>query len=157
MELFLIGILFFFSMLALTIEILSGTIKFGLISFFLTLFGTVLTYFFFGLDASIWTLAVSSILNIGAITYSVRSKSWEKFSQKQSIEGKHDDKESERKLLLYPEQIGKTISSLRPNGRVSFDGEIFEARSLNGQFIDFGKEIMIQKIESSKIYVVEMQ
>ncbi len=156
MELFLIGFLFFVAMITLTIEILSGTIKFGLISLFMTLLGTALTYFFFGTDASIWALAVASVFNIGAITYSVRSKSWEKFSQKQIIEGKHDDKESEKKLLLYPEQRGKTISSLRPNGRVNFDGEIFEVRSLNGGFIDVGKEVLIAKIESTKIYVVSV-
>ncbi|WP_338813531.1 NfeD family protein [Bernardetia sp. Wsw4-3y2] len=154
MELFLIGFLFFVAMITLTIEILSGTIKFGVISLFMTLLGTALTYFFFGIDASVWTLFIASIFNIGAIAYSVRSKSWEKFSQKQAIEGKHDDKDTERKLLLYPEQIGKTISSLRPNGRVNIDGEIFEVRSLNGGFIESGKEIMIAKIENSKIYVV---
>ena len=156
MEVFLIGILFFLAMITLTIEILSGTIKFGLISLFLTLFGTALMYYFFGIDASIWALAIASIFNIGAITYSVRSKSWEKFSQKQIIGGKHDDKESERKLFLYAEQEGKTISSLRPNGRVSFDGEVFEVRSVNGEFIDSGKEIKIAKIEGSKIYVVQL-
>ncbi|WP_338791810.1 NfeD family protein [Bernardetia sp. MNP-M8] len=154
MELFLIGFLFFVAMITLTIEILSGTIKFGVISLFMTLLGTALTYFFFGIDASVWTLFIASIFNIGAIAYSVRSKSWEKFSQKQAIEGKHDDKDTERKLLLYPEQRGKTISSLRPNGRVNIDGEIFEVRSLNGGFIESGKEIMIAKIENSKIYVV---
>ncbi|WP_375560924.1 NfeD family protein [Bernardetia sp. OM2101] len=156
MEFILIGILFFFAMVTLTIEILSGTIKFGVISLFLTLLGTAITYFFFGVDASIWTLSIASIFNIGAITYSIRSKTWEKFTQKQIIEGKHDDKESERKLLLYPEQRGKTISSLRPNGRINIDGEIFEVRSLNGGFIDSGKEIMISKIESNKIYVVQL-
>lgn len=156
MEIFLIGILFFFAMVTLIIEVLSGTIKFGLISFFLTLLGTALTYFFFGVGASIWTLSISSIFNIGAITYSIRSKSWEKFSQKQMIEGKHDDKETERKLILYPEQLGKTISSLRPNGRVDFDGETFEVRSINGEFIDFGKEVMIAKIDGSKIYVTSI-
>lgn len=156
MELFLIGILFFFAMTTLVVEILSGTIKFGVISFVLAFLGTALTYFSFGTDASIWTLSIASIFNIGAITYSIRSKTWEKFSQKQMIEGKHDDKESERKLFLYPEQIGKTISSLRPNGRVDFDGEIFEVRSLNGSFIDSGEQIMIAKIESAKIYVTQL-
>ena len=143
-------------MITLTIEILSGTIKFGVISLFLTLLGTALTYFFFGVDASIWTLSIASIFNIGAITYSVRSKSWEKFTQKQMIEGKYDDKETERKLFLYPEQKGKTISSLRPNGRVNFDGEIFEVRSLNGEFIDSGKDVLLAKIESTRIYVVQL-
>ncbi|PIY08128.1 MAG: hypothetical protein COZ18_13875 [Flexibacter sp. CG_4_10_14_3_um_filter_32_15] len=156
MELFLIGFLFFIAMITLTIEILSGTIKFGVISLFLTLLGTALTYFFFGVDASIWTLSIASIFNIGAITYSVRSKSWEKFTQKQMIEGKYDDKETERKLFLYPEQKGKTISSLRPNGRVNFDGEIFEVRSLNGEFIDSGKDVLLAKIESTRIYVVQL-
>ncbi len=156
MELFLIGFLFFVAMITLTIEILSGTIKFGIISLFMTLLGTALTYFSFGVDASIWTLSIASVFNIGAITYSVRSKSWEKFTQKQMIEGKYDDKETERKLLLYPEQRGKTISSLRPNGRVNFDGEIFEVRSLNGEFIESGKEVLIAKIEGSKIYVVQL-
>ncbi len=154
MEIFLISILFFLAMITLTIEILSGTIKFGLISLFLTLFGTALTYYFFGIDTSIWTLSIASVFNIGAIVYSIRSKTWEKFSQKQIIAGKHDDKESERKLFLYPEQEGKTVSSLRPNGRVSFDGEVFEVRSVNGEFIDSGKEIKIAKIEGSKVYVV---
>lgn len=153
MELFLIGLLFFLAMITLTIELLSGTIKFGMISLFLTLLGTALTYFFFGVDASIWVLFISSVFNIGAITYSVRSKSWDKFTQKQVIEGKHDDKETERKLLLYPDQRGRAISSLRPNGRVSFDGEVFEVRSLNGEFIDAGKNVVIAKIEATKIYV----
>ena len=156
MEFFLIGILFFFAMITLLIEILSGTLKFGIISLLLTLFGTALTYYFFGIDSSIWILSIASFFNIGAIMYSIRSKSWEKFSQKQIIEGKHDDKETERKLILYPEQRGKTVSSLRPNGRVSFDGEVFEVRSINGEFIDSGKEIMIAKIEGSKVYVVQL-
>ncbi|WP_291723920.1 NfeD family protein [Bernardetia sp.] len=156
MELFLIGVLFFFAMVTLTIEVLSGTIKFGIISLTLTILATTLTYFFYGIDTAVWTLVVSSVFNVGAITYSVRSKSWEKFSQKHSIEGKHDDKESERKLFLYPTQEGKTVSSLRPNGRVSFDGEIFEVRSLNGGFIDVGKKVAIAKIELNKIYVVPL-
>lgn len=154
MEIFLIGILFLFAMVTLAIEVLSGTIKFGIISLGLTLLGTALTYFFYGIDVSVWTLAISSVFNIGAITYSVRSKSWEKFSQKQSIEAKHDDKESERRLFLYPEQEGKTISTLRPNGRVIFGEEVFEVRSLSGGFIDAGQKVTIAKIESNKIYVV---
>ena len=153
MELFLIGILFLLAMITLTIEVLAGTIKFGIISLVLTLIATSLTYFSYGIDTAIWTLVTASIFNIGAITYSVRSKSWEKFTQKQVIEGKHDDKESERKLFLYPEQEGKTVSSLRPNGRVSFEGEIFEVRSLNGGFIDAGQNVAIAKIELGKIYV----
>lgn len=143
-------------MIALLLEVFSGTIKFGVISFFLMLFGTALTYYYFGIDASLWTFSISSVFNLGAITYSIRSKSWEKFSQKQMIEGKYDDKETERKLMLYPEQRGKAISTLRPNGRVSFDEEVFEVRSLHGEFIEAGKEVMIAKIENTKIYVVSV-
>lgn len=60
----------------------------------------------------------------------------------------------EQKLLIGKTGISATI--LRPSGRVSVDGELYDAISVVG-FIEKGKKVRINKYESSQLYVVEIK
>lgn len=52
-------------------------------------------------------------------------------------------------------KIATTVSTLRPSGKVEFEGELIEVFS-NGPYIDVGKEIEFHRIEGNRIIVREV-
>ena len=49
---------------------------------------------------------------------------------------------------------GVTVTRMAPSGKIKVDGEIYDAISLYGSFIEAGSEITIEKYENSQLYVV---
>lgn len=54
-------------------------------------------------------------------------------------------------------QKGVTVTRMAPSGKIKVDGEIYDAISLYGSFIEAGSEITIEKYENSQLYVVISQ
>ena len=91
----------------------------------------------------------STVFAIGAVTYSLRSKSWKKFTLKTKNEGKFNEGLTHS---LQEGMEGIAISNLRPMGKGEFEGKEFEVSTLGG-FLDSGTSIKISKIDNQKIFV----
>ncbi len=143
--LILIGI----SLLIVELIFIPGTTIFGIFGFACLLFGIYMGYENFGTSTGTIILISTLISSIALITYSLRSKSWDRFSLKTSSESRFND---EQKINLEPGQEGKAISYLRPSGKAEFDEKEWEVFA-HDEFITSGTTIIIEKIDNRKIFV----
>lgn len=72
-------------------------------------------------------------------------------AEQTSEEGYIGVDETLRKLIG---KNGVTVTRMAPSGKIKVDGDIYDAISLYGSFIDAGSEITIEKYENSQLYVV---
>ncbi|MFY0607247.1 MAG: hypothetical protein JXR10_11055 [Cyclobacteriaceae bacterium] len=121
----------------------------GGIGALLSIYGVNLAYENFGEVGGHITLAGAVIGNIAAVALSLRGKSWERFSLKETHENKvNEDFQQE---ITVGDQ-GVTISSLKPYGKAIFDEVEVEVRS-NGDFIEENTKVQVMNIESNRIFV----
>jgi membrane-bound ClpP family serine protease len=142
--LIIIGLVF----LVLEILIIPGGIA-GVVGFLLIAVGIWQTYAGHGLVAGHLVLAGTFILTVITLVLSLRGKTWRKLALSTAIDSKvnvidHD--------LIKTGDTGKTVSRLAPMGKALINGEFYEV-STNGDFIDQQTDIVVEKIEYSKIIV----
>ncbi|MEO1256227.1 MAG: NfeD family protein [Bacteroidota bacterium] len=126
-----------------------GTTVVGILGAIFSAYGIYLGYDYYGSSTGTIILIISLIANLAALIFAFKSKSWERFSLKESLKGKHNDG---IKIDIQVGDQGLTISSLKPIGKALFNNQEIEVRS-NGGFISENVEIEILKIDSSKIFV----
>ncbi|MDP3463373.1 MAG: hypothetical protein Q8S18_11330 [Bacteroidales bacterium] len=140
-------------MVLLEILVIPGGGLAGVIGFVLMVIGVWIAYTREGDLAGHSTLAVTIILNISALVYALRSKTWEKAMLKRNIDSKvnvideNDVKQGD---------FGRTISRCTPGGKALINGQFFEVHS-RSEFIDEEIDIEVIKIEKSKIYIKPKQ
>lgn len=62
--------------------------------------------------------------------------------------------------LAVREEIGKegiAVTDLRPAGKVEVGGEVYDAVSLLGDYIEKGNRVMIKKYQAGQVYVVKCE
>ena len=59
-------------------------------------------------------------------------------------------------MSKYVGLIGTTQTDMRPGGKITIDGETFDAVAINGSFIEEGCSIKVEKFENSQLYVVKI-
>lgn len=121
----------------------------GVISGLVIASGVGLAYYQYGVLAGNITLIVTVIGILVGIFFLLRSQTWRKLMLNTKIESKVNEVD-EAKIKVGSE--GVTVSRLAPGGKASFDGEIAEVFSSH-DFIDENREIVVLKIEGSKITV----
>ena len=121
----------------------------GVISGLVIAGGVGLAYYQYGVLAGNITLIVTVIGILVGIFFLLRSRTWRKLMLNTKIESKVNEVD-EAKIKVGSE--GVTVSRLAPGGKASFDGEIAEVFSSH-DFIDENREIVVLKIEGSKITV----
>lgn len=126
-----------------------GTTVVGILGFIFSGYGVYLGYDYYGIATGTIILIATLIVNVIALVVAFKGKSWERFSLKKSITGKHNDG---IKFDVKVGDKGTTISSLKPVGKAMFDDHEIEVRS-NGGFVTENVEIEVLRIESSKIFV----
>ncbi|HRZ78135.1 MAG TPA: NfeD family protein [Bacteroidales bacterium] len=143
--LILAGLLF----LVLEILVIPGTGVVGIAGFALVVFGIFESYHAFGTTAGHYTLITTILATVGALYFSLKSKTWKRLALNKNIEGKMNvvDEES-----IHPGDRGRTISRLAPMGKAMINGAIVEVQSLTG-FVDEEKEVTVVKVSSHKILV----
>ena len=115
----------------------------------LSVWGVYMGYDTFGNTTGTIILVGTIVSNIAAFYLAFRSKTWERFSLKQS----HTSRVNESiKIDLKVGDRGTTLSTLKPVGKALFQENILEVRS-KGNYIEENVEIEIERIESSKIIV----
>jgi membrane-bound ClpP family serine protease len=141
----IIGLIF----LALEILVIPGVGVAGIIGFILIALGIWQTYSGHGMVAGHLVLGGTLIMTVLTLVLSLRSKTWRKLALSTSIESKVNTIDEEK---LKPGDMGKTVSRLAPMGKAVINGEFYEV-STNGDFIDQQTEIVVLKIDHSKIIV----
>ena len=126
-----------------------GTTVVGIIGGILAAIGVVLSFSYFG-DTIGWITLGSTALLSGIMFYwSLRSRAWERFSLKSTIEGRVN--EVDTKSLRVGEE-GTAISALRPMGKAELGGKFLEVTSL-GSYIETGTRIKVVRVSSNQIVV----
>ena len=126
-----------------------GTTFVGVIGLLLTIVGIFIVFNDYGDTAGYWTTAGTAAVTVMGIIYSFKSKSWDRFSLKTSIQSKVNDEDN---FTFQVGEQGKTVSDLKPIGKAEIFGKIYEVRS-KGEWIGAGEEIKITKIDSKRIFV----
>ncbi|MEZ5082144.1 MAG: NfeD family protein [Bacteroidales bacterium] len=143
--LIIVGFLF----LLLEILVFPGTSIAGIIGFVLIALGIWQSYASYGVMAGTFTLIGSVVLSVILLYIALKSKTWNKATLKQNIDGRVNEVDLEK---IKVGDSGKAISRLVPMGKAFINGEYYEVRS-NGEYVDAGSEIEIIKIEINKITV----
>ena len=126
-----------------------GTTIVGILGFIFSGYGVYMGYTNYGASTGTLILIAALVVNLIGLISALKSKSWERFSLKNSLTGKYND---DFKIDLKVGDIGMTVSSLKPVGKAVFNDHEIEVRS-NGGFIAENVEIEVQRTESSKIFV----
>lgn len=146
-----IAILILIGLLSLVLEILviPGSGVAGIIGFILLGIGVWQAYAYYGTPVGHYVLGGTIALSLITLVLSLRSKTWNRIML-------HDNIDS-RVNVLAQDKIkvgdeGKTISRVNPSGKAFINDDYYEVRT-NGDFIDQGTTIIVEKIERSKIFV----
>ncbi len=113
------------------------------------IYAVYLSFNLFGSTAGTITLVSTVLVTSYAVYFTLSGRFWERFSLKQIMSNKVNGEDA-----FHPEvgSIGVTTSSLRPFGKAIFDNNILEVRS-DGNYVSENVEIVVRKIEESKIIV----
>ena len=142
-------ILFGTFLLIAEIIFVPGTTVVGILGFIFSGYGIYLGYDYYGASTGTIILIIALLVNVITLVIAFKGKSWERFSLKNSMNGKFND---DFKFDLKIKDTGETISSLKPVGKAMFSGHEIEVVS-NGGFVSENVEIEILRIEFSKIFV----
>lgn len=140
-----IGLVF----LALEILVIPGVGVAGVIGFILIAIGVWQAYAGHGMVAGHLVLGGTFTLTVLTLVLSLRSKTWRKLALSTAIESKVNVIDE---MKIKAGDTGTTVSRLAPMGKAIINGEFYEV-STNGDFVDQQTEIVVLKIEFSKIIV----
>jgi membrane-bound ClpP family serine protease len=118
----------------------------GAIGALLSIYGVNLAYTNFGDITGHIVLLGAIVGNVAGVVLSLRGKSWERFSLKETNVSKVNE------VSLQIGDLGVTLSSLKPYGKALFGDSEVEVRS-NGEFLEENTNVIIVNIESSRIFV----
>ena len=106
---------------------------------------------------AILIVAIGLILGIALIFY-LTSKHGPKFitrhselQHSQKVEDGYIGVDTSLSKEIGTEGITKTV--LRPGGKIEINGQLYDAVAINGEFIDEGTAIVVEKFENSQLYV----
>lgn len=126
-----------------------GTTVVGLLGGLLAVVGVVLSFSYFGNETGWYTLSATSVLSGGLLYWSLRSRAWERFSLKTTIDGRVNEVDLN---FLKTGDEGSAVSALRPMGKAEIGGKLFEVTSL-GIYVETGTRIRIVRVSSNQIVV----
>ena len=136
-------------LIVLELIFVPGTTVVGIVGLICLAVGVYLSFQFFG-ERIGWTVLVgSSVTGFGILIYALRSRAWERFTLKRSIDSKVNE---EFPLNLQVGEVGEAISALRPMGNADFNSRIVEVRS-HGNYVKTGRKVQIVKIDNNIVLV----
>lgn len=147
--LIIIGVILFgIVVVAIEVFFVPGTTIVGLAGFLLEGFGVYLAYSDFGTSVGHITLASTIAFTAILIFIGFRSNAWGVFANKQELQVGFDDLDKGFEVGME----GKTLSALRPSGKVDFGAKEAEVHALSG-FVDRNEKVVIVKLDKNKIFV----
>ena len=151
MALLIISSLLVIGLILILIEVflVPGTTVIGILGLLSGLAGVYYAFLSYDTGTALWVAGIAGVLNIAAIWYGFTSNIWKHFALKGEIVGGVFDGRTQG---LTVGMLGKTISDIKPIGKVLIGDQVYEVKSEEG-FIEVGKEVKIIKIENNKIIV----
>lgn len=139
------------ALVLLVVEMLfiPGTTLVGLLGLFFAIAGIILVYKTYGAEIGFYTLTVTSILTLSILVYSLKSNLWSRFSLQNAIRSKVNEGMT---AFIQVNEIGRTVSTLRPIGKARFNDQELEVKTL-GRYIAEGVSIRVIQIDSNQIIV----
>lgn len=126
-----------------------GTTVVGILGIAAAIFGVYLSFKYFGQTVGSG-FAVSSVALFGVAVYlSFKSKTWQRFSLKETSKGRVN--EGLTQSLKAGDQ-GVAISVLKPIGKAEFAGKEYEVSAL-GHYLEPNTPLRIVKIKMNRIIV----
>lgn len=148
---FYIVILILFGLLFLVAEIvlLPGVSVGALLS--LVCYGSSIYLAFrdYGPVTGVAVVLVIAVLSLVAVVFSLRAKTWQRFSLRQQIRSSSMTLPSAE---LKIGDRGTTLSRLSPMGKVEIGGRIYEAKSLDA-YVDPRREVEVVGFENFSVIV----
>ena len=102
-----------------------------------------------GTTAGVITVVVVAVLSLVSLIISLRAKTWQRLALKQEIQSTSMPA-PEKEVALGA--VGVTISRLSPMGKVSIDGKVFEAKSVD-VYIDQRQNVEVVGFENFNVIV----
>lgn len=133
----------------LEVMVIPGTTIAGILGFAALGIAIWQTFVSQGNLAGAITLLSTILISIVILYFSLKSKTWKKLMLNKEIDAKVNLVEADK---VMPGIKGISISRLAPGGNIEINGEYYEAQTF-GEFIDPGKEVIVVKIDHSKIFV----
>ena len=152
MDMLYIVVLVLFGLLFLVAEIvLLPGLSFGaLLS--LVCYGTAVYLGFhdYGVPTGIGVIAAIVVLSVAGTVFSLRAKTWQRFSLRQKITSSSTPTPAEQHIGIGDR--GVTLSRLSPMVKVCIDGKIVEAKSLDA-YVDPKTMVEVVDFENSNVVV----
>lgn len=151
MDLFFILLLLIGGIALLVLELVAipGTSIAGLSGVGLIVYGVVKVYDEFGSTWGTISLFVCLIIGIVLLIYSLRAKTWKRFSLNKSIDSKVNElREEDFKVG----DRGYSLTRLASGGMAEINGQRIEVYSI-ASYVDPNTEVEIERIEDKRIYV----
>ncbi len=151
MTLLILSSLLIIGLMLILIEVflIPGTTVVGGLGFLSGLAGVYFAFLSYDTNTALWVSGIAGVTYVFAIWYGFTSNVWQYFALKEkSIGGVFDG----RTEGLTIGMLGKTVSDIKPIGKVLIGDHMYEVKSEEG-FIEVGKEVKIVKIENNKIIV----
>ncbi len=137
------------ALIILEVIFVPGTTIVGIGGLVCCSYGIYLSFESYGSTGGFITIALSAAFGFGALLYSFKNRSWERFSLKQTIDSSVNE---EQISGLKIGDLGESISALKPIGKAIFEDEEYEVTSKGGWISEHIK-IRIIGIENHKILV----
>lgn len=109
----------------------------------------VYAYTEIGAQAGHLTVFGAIVIIVLAVWIFLKAKTLEKMSLKTEVESKNDPLEG---IHVQPGDTGTTVSRLAPMGKVKINGQVMEAKSLEG-FVDEGCEVVVRQVQLTNVLV----
>jgi membrane-bound ClpP family serine protease len=142
-------ILFGLGLIIIEVIFVPGTTIVGIAGLIIGAYGVYKTYIVFGNATGNLVLTLSFISCIISFVIAFKTKSWQRFSLKNTIDSKVNQ---DFGFDLKVGDEGTSISTLKPIGSAVFKDQKVEVRS-KGEWIGENQKVKVIKIDNQKIYV----
>lgn len=135
-------------LMLLEILVIPGTTIAGIGSVILLGLGVYFSYTNYGINTGNIVLGGTLLFLIITLIFSLRARTWKKFMLNSAVDGQVNTIEADIKVG----DIGITVSSLNPMGKILLNGEYYEAKAIN-EIINPNTEVLITNITGNIIIV----
>ena len=132
----------------LEILVIPGTTVAGVGSVILLGLGVYFSYTNYGINTGNIVLGGTVVFLIVALIFSLRARTWKRFMLNSSVDGKVNTIEKE----INVGDIGMTVSSLNPMGKILLNGEYYEAKAIN-EIINPNTEVRVTSVTGNVLIV----
>lgn len=143
--LIVIGIILFYVEFLIT----PGATIAGILGIILIIVGVFFGYKEYGVPTGHYILGITALVSVFSVIIMLRSKTWENIALGSRIMGKSS---SSLETEVNIGDIGETVTTLHPYGKVLINDKYYEAKSL-GVYLDPKTKIEVKKIDRSHLIV----